>query len=286
MYNIFSGSEKGPDIYGTEPWDFYIRNLLINFNAWFVLASCAMPLLLLQHFFRGQAVSRQSILRSVIFVSPFYLWLAIFTLQPHKEERFMYPAYPTLSLNAAFSLHILLSYLGSINPREFVSKIPGQVKFAFVMIFAITAIDIGLLRTLGLATAYSAPLSVYARLREPGVARPGDTVCLGKEWHRFPSSYHLPNGMKAKFVKSAFSGLLPGEFSEARVGFGFFPGAWLIPPGMNNENIEDPGKHVSVTHSELNSTLTIRRRMWSTANIWSTRTFQGLHHLSWSRTIC
>jgi len=245
MYNIFGGSNKGPDIYGTEPWDFYIRNLLINFNVWFVLALFAMPLLLLQHFVRGQTVSRQSILRSIILVSPLYLWLAIFTLQPHKEERFMYPAYPALALNAAFSLHTLLSYIGSTNPKDLISKVPGQVKFAFVMVFAIAAIDVGLLRSLGLATAYSAPLSVYAPLREPGVARPGDTVCLAKEWYRFPSSYHLPSGMRAKFVKSAFTGLLPGEFSEARVGFGFFPGAWLVPPGMNDENMEDPGKYAS-----------------------------------------
>ena len=50
--------------------------------------------------------------------------------------------------------------------------------------------------------------------------------------------------MKAKFIKSDFAGLLPGEFSEAKTGFGFFPGAWLEPSGMNDKNIEDPGKYV------------------------------------------
>jgi alpha-1,2-mannosyltransferase len=51
--------------------------------------------------------------------------------------------------------------------------------------------------------------------------------------------------MRAKFIKSEFSGLLPGEFNEAKTGFGFYPGTWLIPPGMNDRNEEDLGKYVS-----------------------------------------
>lgn len=101
LYNVFSGGSKGPNIYGVEPWTFYIRNLALNFNVWFLLALLALPSLLFQHFIRQKSVSRQTLLRGVVFVSPFYLWLAIFTLQPHKEERFMYPAYPALVSNPA-----------------------------------------------------------------------------------------------------------------------------------------------------------------------------------------
>jgi alpha-1,2-mannosyltransferase len=245
-YNVFGGAGKGPNIYGTEPWHFYVRNLFLNFNIWFLLALLSMPLLIFQQLIRKQPASRQSFLRNVTFLSPFYLWLAIFTLQPHKEERFMYPAYPLLALNAAISLHILLTYLGSADPAELVSKIPARLKFAGALIVVIVAVDLGLLRTAGLLTAYSAPLKVYEPLKQPGVAQLGNIVCLGKEWYRFPSSYFLPDGMKAKFVKSAFNGLLPGEFSEANVGFGFFPGAWLEPAGMNDENLEDLGKYVSM----------------------------------------
>ncbi|KAF2495529.1 hypothetical protein BU16DRAFT_550235 [Lophium mytilinum] len=240
-YNVFSGSGKGPDIYGTEPWHFYVRNLILNFNIWFIFALCAMPLLLFQHFFR-----RQNNLRGLVFVSPFYLWLGIFILQPHKEERFMYPAYPALALNAAMSLHILLAYFGSSNPRGLASKIPAWLKLALVSAIVLGAIDFGGLRTIGMLTAYSAPLKVYKPLQRPGMALAGDTVCLGKEWYRFPSSYHLPNNVKAKFIKSEFSGLLPGEFSEASVGFGLYPGAWLIPSGMNDENREDLSKYIDV----------------------------------------
>ena len=105
----------------------------------------------------------------------------------------------------------------------------------------------------GLASAYDAPLSVYKPLFETNMSRPGDTVCLGKEWYRFPGHYHLPNGVKGKFIKSAFDGLLPGEFSTAGTGFGIWPGTWLAPPGMNDQNIEDPGKYVSSHHVTIRS---------------------------------
>lgn len=244
-YNVFSGSGKGPDIFGTEPWNFYLRNLLLNFNIWFVLAMGVGPLLCLQYLFRSPTTTKQTLLRSVVFVTPFYMWLAVFTAQPHKEERFMYPAYPFLGLNAALALHIIFTFVGSSNPKALLGRVPGKVKLFFASAFVILAIDTGLLRTFGMITAYRAPLTVYGALQGPGIAKPGETVCYGKEWYRFPSSYFLPNGMRAKFVKSAFDGLLPGEFNEAQVGFGFFAGTWLIPPGMNDQNIPDPSKYVS-----------------------------------------
>jgi alpha-1,2-mannosyltransferase len=55
------------------------------------------------------------------------------------------------------------------------------------------------------------------------------------------------------FIKSEFSGLLPGEFAEADTTADWsdkYPGTWFIPDGMNDENIEDPGKYVR--HSEIN----------------------------------
>jgi alpha-1,2-mannosyltransferase len=251
LYNVFSGSNKGPNIYGVEPWHFYIRNLALNFTAWFFLAMAALPLLLFQHLIRQKTVAKQTLLRGIVFVTPFYLWLAIFTFQPHKEERFMYPAYPALAYNAALSFHILLANFGSHDPRELVGRIPPMLKLVVVSVFVLGTIDVGALRTIGIMTAYSAPLSVYAPLQRLGVAYAGDNVCLGKEWYRFPSSYFLPKGVRAKFIKSEFSGLLPGEFSEANVGFGFFPGAWLTPSGMNDENLEDPGKLTDIAHCKF-----------------------------------
>ncbi|KAH0403170.1 glycosyltransferase family 22 protein, partial [Aureobasidium melanogenum] len=248
-YNVIAAREgKGPDIYGTEPWHFYARNLLLNFNIWFIIALAAMPLYFVHTFVLRQPIFKQSYLRGVFFLTPFYLWLAIFTLQPHKEERFMYPIYPALGFNAALGAHILLTWLGTSNPRSLIAMIPAKLRLFFAALCFIAAVDFGLWRTVGMITAYNAPLSVYAPLREPGVSQPGDNVCLGKEWYRFPSSYHLPTGVSAKFVKSEFRGLLPGDFSQADSGFGLYPGAWLIPSGMNDENIEDPSKYTELSH--------------------------------------
>ena len=243
-YNVLSN--KGPDLYGTEPWHFYLRNLFLNFHVWLLLALLSLPLLLGQYFFVKQTRTRSSYLRGTVFLTPFYLWLAIFTLQPHKEERFMYPAYPALILNASVAMHIILASLGSTDSRHLTSKIPVQLRFAGILAFLLGACALFAIRTIGVMTAFSAPLSIYQPLHGPGAARPGDNVCLGKEWYRFPSHYLLPEGVHAKFVRSEFTGLLPGEFSTAQQGLGIFPGTWLVPPGMNDENRDDPGKYTDI----------------------------------------
>ncbi|KKY17749.1 putative alpha-mannosyltransferase [Phaeomoniella chlamydospora] len=246
FYNVFSSSDRGPNIFGVEPWDFYLKNLTLNFNIWFPLALLAAPLVFLLWCFRSHAPTQQTLLRTTIFISPFFFWLLIFNFQPHKEERFMYPAYPFLALNAAIAMHVILSVLGSANPRTLLGKLPSWLKLQIAFSVVLLSVAISSLRILGTITAYNAPLHVYRALEAEGMAKSGDTICLGKEWYRFPSSYFLPNGSHAKFVKSEFNGLLPGEFSEAKTGFGFFPGTWLIPPGMNDRNQEDPGKYVSL----------------------------------------
>lgn len=246
-YNVFGGQGRGPEIFGTEPWTFYIRNLLLNFNIWFILALSAAPLLVLQAFFRLHATSKQTLLRTVTLVSPFYMWLAIFTLQPHKEERFMYPAYPFLALNAAISFHLILSYIGSSNPGELMGRVPTKLKLFVVMSIMLFAINSGMLRIVNMITAYNAPLKVFEPLGRPEVAHGGESVCFGKEWYRFPSSFFLPNGMRAKFIRSEFRGLLPGEFPDATSYKDLVAGTSQLPTGMNDRNLEDPGKYVSHT---------------------------------------
>ncbi|KAI0484839.1 Alg9-like mannosyltransferase [Xylariaceae sp. FL0804] len=250
-YNIFS-STGGPNLYGTEPWTFYFRNLLINFNLWFVLALLSLPLFVLQKALSARRPGLQSGLRTVVFLSPFYMWLGIFTLQPHKEERFMYPMYPFIALNGAMALHMVLSTIGNSKPGTLVGKIPAKLKLLAVSAAITASFALGIARAVGLYSAYSAPLKIYEPLWHETDGKPvlgdhGDTVCFGKEWYRFPSSYFLPRGMHPKFIRSEFRGLLPGEFSaEAGTGSGFFPGAWLPAKGMNDRNEEDLAKYVDV----------------------------------------
>jgi len=256
LYNVFS--PNGPDLYGTEPWHFYLKNLALNFHVWLPLALLSGPLVLLQQAFSSSGRTSTtknpnplSRLRSLVFLTPFYLWLLIFSLQPHKEERFMYPAYPFLAYNAACSLHILLAGLGSNSPSNLLRWIPVKLRLFAALAMIILSLDLSAWRTLGTVTAYGAPLSIYNPLHAPGMVREGDTVCLGKEWYRFPSHFLLPTGVRAKFVKSEFSGLLPGEFSEAKQGFGTFPGTWLTPPGMNDQNREDMGKYTDIRRCDF-----------------------------------
>jgi alpha-1,2-mannosyltransferase len=248
-YNIFSKS-GGPDLYGTEPWTFYIKNLILNFNIWFVLAMAALPLFFLQKLVAPSGQGFQSGLRTVIFVSPFYMWLAIFTAQPHKEERFMYPAYPFLALNASIAVHILLGAIGHADPKTLIGKIPARLKLLLVSSIFALSVTASFARVYGVYEAYSAPLKIYQPFQdnwvEPSIGREGDLVCLGKEWYRFPSTFFLPRNMHAKFVRSEFRGLLPGEFSEAKIGFGFWSGTWLPTSGLNDRNEEDLGKYTEI----------------------------------------
>lgn len=261
-YNIFSAAENGggPNLYGTEPWTFYFKNLALNFNIWFVLALAALPLFLLQKIAGTSKKGLVSGMRAVVFLTPFYMWLAIFTLQPHKEERFMYPAYPFLALNAAFALHIVLEGIGHSTPGTLAGLIPGKVKLLAVLGVFTSCLAVSGLRIYGVISGYGAPLSVYKPLGgnvqhhdvAAGIAdgsivgNTGDFVCLGKEWYRFPNSFFLPRDMHVKFVRSEFRGLLPGEFSEARTGFGLWSGTWLPTSGMNDRNEEDMGKYTDL----------------------------------------
>jgi len=42
LYNVFT--PHGPDLYGTEPWYFYLINGFLNFNVAFALALLVLPL--------------------------------------------------------------------------------------------------------------------------------------------------------------------------------------------------------------------------------------------------
>lgn len=234
--------------------DFYARNLLINFNIWFLLALVSLPLVLVARTASGGFTS--TVLRQrLLTVAPFYLWFAIFSLQPHKEERFMYPAYPLVALSAALSFEGLIAVLGS--PRvPVLSVIPSRFKFAGAAILALIAVNFSTLRIIRLHSGYYAPLEVYNPLHETGATANGNVVCLGKEWHRFPSSYFLPSGVTVGFVRSEFKGLLPGHFEDDNEPYttGVFSAAGNTPRGMNNLNMEDAGKYVSLIILTINPT--------------------------------
>jgi hypothetical protein len=118
-YNIFGGSERGPDLYGTAPWNFYLNNLVLNFNCILPLALVSLPALGVTYIIDRKrlgvvsSTSNQSSPFTILSfrLAPLYLWFGILSLQPHKEERFMFPAYPLLCFNAAVALYLMRGWL-------------------------------------------------------------------------------------------------------------------------------------------------------------------------------
>ena len=150
----------------------------------------------------------------------------------------MYVAYPALCLNAAMAYHVVLTFWGTVSTRLTSGKSRDLLNWTVLALPLVVAALASLSRVMAVVSAYSAPMAVYSALP----ANATGNVCLAKEWYRYPSSYFLPDGMRAKFLRSAFDGLLPGEFPESKDWTR--PGTWMIPPGMNDENIGDPSKYV------------------------------------------
>ena len=77
----------------------------------------------------------------------------------------------------------------------------------------------------------------------------GLRLCVGKEWHRFPGSYLIPEGIQVDWIKSEFTGLIPGHFEEKvpqTSRFWLRDGTKRVPSGMNDMNQEELGHLVSV----------------------------------------
>ena len=54
-YNVFTS--HGPDLYGTEPWHYYLINGLLNFNLGFLAALAVIPLHYLTVFLIGKTIT-------------------------------------------------------------------------------------------------------------------------------------------------------------------------------------------------------------------------------------
>lgn len=116
-YNVFSDPSRGPDLYGTEPWYFYLLNLSLNSNILLPMALFSLPALAItyridRHRLRP-AISEQSSQFTLLALRllPLYIWIGIMSIQPHKEERFMYPVYPLVCFNAAVTTFILRGWI-------------------------------------------------------------------------------------------------------------------------------------------------------------------------------
>ncbi|CAG00499.1 unnamed protein product, partial [Tetraodon nigroviridis] len=245
LYNVFT--PHGPDLYGTEPWHFYFVNGILNFNLVFALALFSLPLTALMetllHRFNVQNLGRPYWLT----LSPMYLWMLVFFTRPHKEERFLFPIYPLICLCGAVALSSLQKCYHFLFQRyrlEHYTVSSNWLALSTVVVFTVLSLS----RSVALFRGYHAPLDLYPEFhriaKDPTLhsvpeGRPV-SVCVGKEWHRFPSSFLLPNNWQLHFIRSEFKGQLPQPYAPGPLA------TQLIPAHMNDQNLEEPTRYVDL----------------------------------------
>lgn len=236
-YNILEGGSVN---YGVEPWTWYFKNLAINFNGAFPAAVAALPVVVAvpQHV-GPMAVASMRQLRAA--VSLVWVWLAVFSLQAHKEQRFAFIAYPAICLGAAVGFAALE---GVCKRRRMV---PWLVRVAFVAVCVS--------RIAAVCTYYRAPFDIFSTVSQlKGADIPDDLparvpdapgthcaglrrLCMGADWHRFPGSLWLPadGSICLSFLESEFKGQLPAPYA---------PAATAPQARFNTNNAEEKDRYV------------------------------------------
>jgi alpha-1,2-mannosyltransferase len=223
LYNVFK-KDGGPNLYGTEPFSFYIFNGFLNFNIIWLL-SLLTPLALVIGYVAVPAKSKQSTLTLPYYISlaPYYLWLGVMMTQPHKEERFLFPVYPLVSLCGAITIDVCQKIF--FRMKSAILRLSSATHYlnhtTFITVFfVIISVLLNVSRILALYRNYHAPMDVFMELStsrdliEDAQMNKID-VCIGKDWYRYPSSFFLPSTKYSiRFLKSEFRGMLPAYYSD------------------------------------------------------------------------
>ncbi|CAE6508696.1 unnamed protein product, partial [Rhizoctonia solani] len=242
-YNIFSGSSgRSPNLYGTEPWYYYIFNLILNFNILAPLALGSLPALLVTKLFdskrlgvrRGpvdQTSSPYTLL--AVRLTPLYLWLITLTFQAHKEERFLYPVYPLVCFNAAVTLYLVRGWMETAYVKATNSPYRAANTSIFQLTTLLTVILTGLLsisRIAALFKYYHAPLDVAFHFQYEELPRLLNTTGL------LPIPDPTIKKHASKYDESAPVDLSLARQFGLRVCWGAewhrFPGSYLVPSGV------------------------------------------------------
>ncbi|KAL0232087.1 hypothetical protein PCE1_003083 [Barthelona sp. PCE] len=243
LYNVLSEG-KGPELYGIEPMSYYIKNLALNLGPIAVLLLLGIFMLLVFVLQRRKLEGKLSI---VAIAASAAVWFLFMMLQPHKEERFMYPTLGLFSLIAAFGLTYVTVVIGF-----FKQVIIWGVRFVFII-----ALIFFLSRWLAIYDNHSAINSAYGAVRREMTLHEylptpdgSINVCTGKEWYRFPTHFALPSEYKGipvrlRWIESGFDGLLPAYFPDGETVKDITS---TIPKHMNDENLFEPTRITSIEH--------------------------------------
>uniref|UniRef100_A0A0C9QGV4 Mannosyltransferase n=1 Tax=Fopius arisanus TaxID=64838 RepID=A0A0C9QGV4_9HYME len=197
LYNVFTS--HGPDLYGTEPFTFYFINGFLNFNFVFIGALVA-PLALFSIWAVVPARPRHRYcLPYWVSLAPLYLWIAVMFIQPHKEERFLFPIYPMICLGGAITVDCIqkLYFFVRTKIKPFANASHYLQGTSHITVGAMIICGLlGLSRSFALFKGYYAPMEILTEANKLGIDAqvPNDihvNFCVGKEWHRFPGSFFL-----------------------------------------------------------------------------------------------
>ncbi|XP_055545348.1 alpha-1,2-mannosyltransferase ALG9 isoform X2 [Wyeomyia smithii] len=218
LYNVFSS--HGPNLFGVESRYFYLINLFLNFNiAWCFALSFPLTAVMV-NFKKPSKLPTNGFGFAALFKTlPLYIWLFVFFIQPHKEERFMFPVYPVISLCGALGASNCIKWMSQKINVSFRNLIVGALGlYTILSISRITALYFN----------YHAPMDLPAYVNESSVVQ---NMCYGKEWHRSPGSFFLPLNYRLSFIKSNFNGILPAYYKEGQ------DGARVIHSYFNDKNV-------------------------------------------------
>ncbi|XP_056006211.1 alpha-1,2-mannosyltransferase ALG9-like [Ostrea edulis] len=244
LYNVFT--EHGPNLYGVEPFSYYFLNGFLNFNVMFVLALFSLPCVYLVKFLLRLKEKDKP---TWLLMLPMYLWILIFFTRPHKEERFLFPIYPLLALYGAVGIDYLQKLCCLLLPRQMgrhYTDNTSWIPICLCVLFSVLSFS----RVVALYQGYHAPLDVYVELNrissDPKIHTLSPdkvvSVCVGKEWYRFPSNFFLPgNNWNLQFLRSEFRGQLPKPYNSGE------DATSQIPSDMNDRNREEMSRYTNIT---------------------------------------
>jgi alpha-1,2-mannosyltransferase len=247
---IYNSMGTGANLYGVEPWSYYLSNLLLNFNVVFLLAALCPLLMFLVRMFTGSTRAQTAL----FYVSPLFLWLGTMWVQPHKEERFIFIVYPFMCLAAALSLTAIVGGLRRVlnaSKNSSCKALVGLLVWVSLGVYVMVSVS----RMASLVDNYQAPLTVFQRLHEEISLHPVEEpaqinkVCIGKEWYRFPSHFFLPEavegvtgGGEIGFLECSFTGQLPQLFGTGEDAFS------RKPVHLNGDNRQAMSANTALDH--------------------------------------